>query len=415
MSNAKYLQIANELCSDIAAGKFHPTGKLPSETQLVRQYEVSRPTAARALKELQDQGLIERRAGSGSFIRHKPASSAEGQQVIGILAPDIGSTEILEVICGDLARLARLHDYAVLWGNQRDESNVPERSDDRKDQNAPAAEDDTAELARQACAQFIKRNVQGVFFAPFENHDDSASLNLSITNSLRQAGIAVVLLDRDITPFPSRSEFDLVGIDNFGAGFKAAAHLLRMKCKRLLFLAPPRNAPTVCQRMAGAREAVLQQNSEHNSAECSLHAVYVEPNHMEQTSDLVRCFYSSTKKRLSTNRKAAPSTDFANGIASIDDIEAIICSNDRVAATLMQTLAKLNISIPADIRLIGFDDVKYAQLLTTPLTTIRQPCRDIAVVAFRAMADGIEKVAIPPRQYVLPAELIVRESCGTYL
>ncbi|QEG25166.1 GntR family transcriptional regulator [Mariniblastus fucicola] len=416
MSVSKYRRIANELRSDIAAGKFYPTGKLPSETQLVRQYEVSRPTAARALKELEDQGLIERRTGSGSFLRHKTASVADGQQVIGMLAPDISSTEILEVICGDLARLARLHDYAVLWGNEREESNDPERAEDRKDQNARAAEVDAAEAARQACDQFIKRDVQGVFFAPFENHDDSASLNLSITKSLRQAGISVILLDRDITPFPSRSEFDLVGIDNFGAGFKAAAHLLRMKCKRLLFLAPPRIAPTVCQRISGAREAVLQQNSEHHSVESSLNVVYVEPDQTEQVSDLVRCFSSRTRSRtLSQQKNASAATTNAKGKASIDDIDAIICSNDRVAATLMQTLARLKISIPSDIRLIGFDDVTYAQLLTTPLTTIRQPCRDIAVVAFRAMADSIEKVVVPPRQYLLPAELIVRESCGTYL
>ena len=98
-----------------------------------------------------------------------------------------------------------------------------------------------------------------------------------------------------------------------------------------------------------------------------------------------------------------------------DPLDAIICSNDRVAATLMQTLAKLGIEVPRDIRLIGFDDVKYAQLLTVPLTTIRQPCRDIAMVAFRSMLDCIEKVVVPPRQYLLASQLIVRESCGAYM
>jgi LacI family transcriptional regulator len=70
--------------------------------------------------------------------------------------------------------------------------------------------------------------------------------------------------------------------------------------------------------------------------------------------------------------------------------------------------------VPSDIRLVGFDDVRYATLLATPLTTIHQPCRDIAVAAMRAMQDRIAESALPVRSHLLTSTLVLGESCGTY-
>ncbi len=396
VADTKYRQIADELLADITAGRFQPTGRLPSETQLVRRFDVSRPTAARALRELQNQGLIERRAGSGTFVRQQAAVVEEGQRVIGLLAPEIGSTEILEVICGDIARLARLHDCALLWGREGVHPNVNEAFADPTNAQSVTVGADPIEASRQLCDAFIQRSVPGVFFVPLEHHPDSQNLNFRITDRLRQAGIAVVLVDRDIHPFPQRSEFDLVGIDNFAAGFTAASHLLKLGCNGLLFLAPPQTAPTIAQRIAGAREAVISQEPSARP----LQVARFEPDDVDEIEKLIARF------RLVADASVADARD---------PLDAIICSNDRVAATLMQTLAKLGIEVPRDIRLIGFDDVKYAQLLTVPLTTIRQPYRDIAMVAFRSMLDCIEKVVVPPRQYLLASQLIVRESCGAYM
>ncbi|GAA4444864.1 GntR family transcriptional regulator [Novipirellula rosea] len=361
MADPKYKQIAQELMAEITAGKYQPTGRLPSEAQLVKRFDVSRPTAALALRQLQDQGLVVRRAGSGTFVRHHPGRVEAGQQQIGLLVPEINETEILEVICGDLARLSRLHDFSLLW--------------------SAGVEEDSDDVARTLCKPFLDQNVSGVFFAPFELHEQSLDLNLRITRQLRQAGVSVVLLDRDIHPFPTRSEFDLVGIDNFASGYLAASHLLKLGCRRLCFLGPPLAAPTILHRIAGAREAALT----HQGQNVQFNVQRLQPDD------------DTTVKEI-----AAKS-------------DAIICSNDRLAATLMQTLARVGIAVPSDIRMVGFDDVKYAQLLTVPLTTIHQPCRDIAMVAFRAMLDSIEKVVVPPRHCLLPGQLIIRESCGAYL
>ena len=69
MSKPKHTRISRELLAEIASGKYAPSGRLPSEAQLVDRFGVSRPTVSRALRDLQECGLVERRVGSGSFVR----------------------------------------------------------------------------------------------------------------------------------------------------------------------------------------------------------------------------------------------------------------------------------------------------------------------------------------------------------
>jgi LacI family transcriptional regulator len=96
-------------------------------------------------------------------------------------------------------------------------------------------------------------------------------------------------------------------------------------------------------------------------------------------------------------------------------MDACICANDHTAAVLMRSLESIGLNVPKDIRVAGFDDVKYATLLTVPLTTVHQPCRDIATIAFRAMLQRIADPSLPARIMSLTPTLVVRESCGAYL
>jgi LacI family transcriptional regulator len=95
--------------------------------------------------------------------------------------------------------------------------------------------------------------------------------------------------------------------------------------------------------------------------------------------------------------------------------DAVICANDHTAAQLLQTLTRLGVRVPHDMRVVGFDDVRFATLLTVPLTTVQQPCRDIALTAFHAMRERIASPTLPARSLLLTPRVIVRESCGAYL
>lgn len=353
--------------AEIAAGKYAAAGRLPSENQLVKQFKVSRPTVARALRDLTISGVIERRAGSGSYLKDKPGTSLITRQ-IGLLIPGLGTTEIFEIICGELASLARRNEYTLLWGGS---------SHPRLDQ------DGSREHAREICDQFIERKVTGVFFAPFELTVGKDEINRDISNQFSDAGIPVILLDRNLVPFPHSGHFDLIGLDNVAAGYLIAEHLIKLECQRIAFVSRPLSAPTVERRIAGAREAL-------------------EKRKIEVFPDWIQIGDPQDEK-------------FVCSLMAGKRWDAFICANDLTAAQLIRTIEKNRYHVPQDVRVVGFDDAKYATLVSVPLTTIQQPCREIAIVAFEAMLSRIADPTLPPRNILLPPRLVVRESCGAYL
>lgn len=367
MPQPKHLDVSRQLRADIASGRYAPAMRLPGEPQLAVRFGVSRPTVSRALADLRAEGLIERRAGSGTYVRSGPAAVAP-TRLLGLLIPGLGTTEIFERICGELACLARGREYSLLWGGS---------AQPRQDT------DPTPEHAEEICQQFIRQKVSGVFFAPFELAPQQEQPNRRLAERLREAGIPVVLLDRDVLSFPGRSDFDLVGIDNVAGGFLLADHLLKLGCNRLFFVARPFSAPTVEARIAGVREALVRRK--------------VEP-----PPDWVRLGDPADLK-------------FVRSLTAGHQADAFICANDHTAAVLMRSLESAGVRVPREVRVVGFDDAKYATLLSVPLTTIHQPCRDIASVAFSAMLQRIAEPATPPRAFALTPRLVVRESCGAYL
>lgn len=357
----KYRIIAESLKQAILSNEYPEGGRLPSENDLVRRFGVSRMTIGKALKELQQIELIGRRAGSGSYVKRRaPISSG----IFGLLIPELGRTEIFEPICQGMASFPQTSRHSLLWGN----SVGPDRPKE--------------EAAEDLCKQFVDQRVSGVFFAPLELVPDKDEVNRKIVAELDQAAIPVVLLDRDYLPYPSRSKYDLVGIDNRRTAYGAVAHLIDAGARKIAFLGKRLSAPTVDARIAGYREALI------------VHGFGCDE------SLILRC--DPTDEELIGN--------FLN----TQHPDAFLCANDLTAANLMQSLIKLGVSIPGKVRVVGIDDVKYASLLPIPLTTQHQPCFDIGRVAMSTMLERLERPDLPARDISLNCKLVIRGSCGSH-
>ena len=366
-TKSKHSEISRHLETEIASGKYGDGARLPSEVQLVKQFNVSRPTVARALRDLEAKDLIERRAGSGTYVRSN-SERTTASRILGLLVPGLANTEIFQIICGEIASLARVGEYGLLWGGST---------------NPRVETDASLKHAEEICKQFIDRKISGVFFAPAELQSGQKEANTHLAESLREAGIPVVLLDRDLMEFPGRSDFDLVGLDNMASGFMVAEHLIKLGCRKPLFVARPFSAATVNARIAGVREAIVR-------------------HHIEPAANWVRFGDPADLK-------------FVRSLVAGRQADAFICANDDTAAVLLRTLESEGVRAPRDVRVVGFDDVKYATLVSVPLTTIHQPCRDIAVMAFRTMMERLAEPTLPARSISLTPRLVVRESCGAYL
>ena len=354
----KHRQIYAALRRDMQSGRLANGARLPSEAELGQTFGASRITVARAMRDLQVEGLVERRAGSGTFVRGaRPAAGL----TFGLLIPDLGDTEIFEPMCQGMMASPLAQAHALVWGS-------------------PGDVEGKADRAWVLCRQYIDRRVAGVFFAPLEGVAGQDAANARILAALDAARIPVVLLDRPALPYPGRGTHDLVGIDNRRAGFVVAAHLLALGARRIGFVARPHAAATVAAREAGYREALFAGGID---ADRGLIA------RLDPHDGLAVSAWMST---------ARP--------------DAIVCANDRTAAHLMPALLRLGYTIPGDVRMAGIDDLEYASLLPVPLTTLRQPTRQIGDAALSVMLERVARRDLPPRDVLLHCELIVRESCG---
>lgn len=356
----KHAQVFSALKQEIQSGAWKAGHRLPSEAELVQRFGHSRITVGRALRDLQAEGLIDRRVGSGSFVRG--GRSSRGLS-FGLLIPDLGDTEIFEPICKGMMESSLAREHALLWGSGSGEGPGTSKG----------------ERAWHLCRDYIDRRVSGVFFAPLEAVPNWEELNLRIAAAFDRARIPVVLLDRPLQRYPADSPYDLIGIDNRRAGFVITDHLLHRGCRRIAFVGPPNAASTVDAREAGYREALYASRAEF------------EP-HLAARLD------PEAEDQVRTLMKVRP--------------DGIVCANDGTAARLMHVLRRLEYRIPDDVRLVGIDDVEYAALLPVPLTTLRQPTRQIGDIALSLMLDRIARPTLPRRDTRLDCELIVRESCA---
>lgn len=358
-SKQKYHKLYTSIKKDIESLVYRNSDKLPTEIELAEQYHVSRPTVAKALDLLRQSGHIERISGVGTFVRYRPNIDVKN---FALLIPGLGETEIFESICGHMSHLSQIKNFNLIWNGSMQQD---------------------AEMRRQHIQQLANRYIEqqridGVFFTPLELTSKKDSVNLDIVNRFDAAGIPVVLMDRDIVSFPLRSKYDVVGVDNFRLGYLLTRHLLDQGCSNVVFFARPYSAPTVNMRIYGYQQALQDANVQF----CP------DDIHIENIE----------------------SPRFIESLLSASDTPGILCANDTTASKLMPLIEDHGYKIPDDVKIAGVDDIKYANYLRVPLTTYRQPSKDIAEEAIELMLTRIREPHQKARTVFLDGELVVRKS-----
>ena len=353
-------KIYRELLREIENGTYRPGDRLPSEAVLGERFQASRITVAKAIQQLQNERMVSRVSGSGTYVE-QPAQTEAFQ--FGLLIPELGTTEIFEPICQGMMNSPLAKSHSLIWGHSSPNGG------------------DRSKAAMQLCQQYITQRVAGVFFAPIEYAPESDHTNNDIVAAFARANIPIVLLDRCFKPYPDRAPYDLIAIDNHRAGYIVTRHLLQSGASRIVFAARPNSASTVDARLGGYHDALRAGGQQPPNAKGGYFGECSDPSFVRQML-----------------HEASP--------------DGIVCANDVTAAILMRTLLELGIQIPQQIKIVGIDDVSYAKFLPIPLTTLHQNCAGMGAVALSTMLDRLQSRLTPPREILLSCELVVRESCG---
>lgn len=332
---------------------------LPTESELAIKYHVSRPTISKAYNKLQEDGYVKKKIGFGTKVTFEEKSKV--RFCFGLLLPGAGESEIFSIINDRLLRLSNEKGFDSLWNGATANNAIIRRS-----------------LIESCCENYISQKVDGVFFSPLERVENADEINRMICKKLNDASIPLVLIDRDIVDFPERSEYDLVSIDNYRSGFIIGEHLLSQGCERVLFFYRPNSAYSVQQRISGVSAAARAHNLSFGNSD----VICAE-------TDDIDCL------------KSMPINSGKTGI---------VCANDSTAAMLMSSLEGIGIIVGKDVLICGYDDMKYAQHLTCPLTSYRQPCEDIADVSVELMFRRVHNRSVVPLSVQLSGTLIVRKS-----
>lgn len=354
-----YKLIYDRLKQEIEGGRYAPGALLPTESVLSESYGVSRPTVARAYNMLQAEGLITKKKGMGTIVNAEMAAARK--PTLGLLLPGAGESEIFSIINDRLLTLSKEGHFECIWdGATASNANI------------------RRQLIVGCCRNYVKRKVDGVLFAPLERVGDADRINSEVCGILADAGIPVVLIDRDICEIPERSVFDMVCLDNFRAGCIMAYHMIERGCDDIHFFYRPDSAGSVRIRLAGIRE--------------TLHAVGIT-----LPAANIHCGDPECMETVSTIKVIAGRT-------------GIICANDSTAAVLMSSLSETGREISSELLICGFDDMKYSMHLRHPLTSLRQPCEEIADTAVELMQRRLAEPKAPVLTVQLSGSLIERES-----
>jgi GntR family transcriptional regulator, arabinose operon transcriptional repressor len=356
-TSTKFERLHVILKKQILHGEVKYKEKFPPENKLSSIYSISRPTVAKAMAELEKEGLIERRVGDGTYV----IFNSNAVSNIGLLIPNLGSTNaIFEPICAQIALLAHEQNIDLIWGIAMSEWDNQIRK--------------KIEITAQ---RYIDKRVNGVVYVPVHVDSQADDFNETILHKFDQAEIPVVLLDRDIGIFPNRSKYDFVGIDNYKAGFLVTQHLLKSRPKRVDFIAESVTPYTIDLRIQGYQNALLRNGI----------VPLKQWIHLVDASDL-------------TQHQELFDTE----------IEAVVCAKDALAANYLTELGNRSIRVPQSVKIASFDGLPLSQFLNPPLTTYQQPCDQIGGVLFKTLMNRIRDKTLQPQTIFVNGTLVIRQS-----
>jgi DNA-binding LacI/PurR family transcriptional regulator len=360
MSKYNYKNIYLDVKKNIEKGVFSTNSLLPTEQALSEYYSVSRPTISKVYNQLQTDKYVIKKKGLGTIVLY--SSKIQKTYKIGLLLPGAGESEIFSLINDRILHLSESMHFICLWDGAT-------ASDAEIRRN----------LIESCCQDYLNQDIDGIIFSPLERVIDADEINQRICDKISNAGVPIVLIDRDITSFPQKSPYDLVCLDNYSAGHIMAKVMIDAGCKYIHFFYRPFSAYSVTQRL-------------HAIKNC------IEDNGIEFSSKNAFCGKPEEK-------------DFVRRIPIVPGKTGIICANDATAAVLMTTIEELGYKIGMDVLISGFDNMKYSSYLKCSLTTFIQPCAEIADMSVELLMGRLKKESKrPPITVTLEGKLITRDS-----
>jgi LacI family transcriptional regulator len=247
-------------------------------------------------------------------------------------------------------------------------------------------------------SMLLSRQVDGLLYFPGTRVPNRALLEAVA------AGVPVVVVDERIDNLPG------VFVDNFDGGRQLGRLLAQLGHRSLLFIGGPEGLPTVTDRLNGLRAGLAEGGSASATVNLLLRFGEYRASHGYET--IHACAREGVFAAVGDERPTA-----------------VVAANDMIALGALRALRELQLQVPRDCSLTGFDGVEFTAMITPSLTTVQQPSTRVATAAVELLLQRIEAHEHhrdreranhghqPPAEaapviphVVLPVTLVVRES-----
>lgn len=209
----------------------------------------------------------------------------------------------------------------------------------------------------------------------------------SLMEKLRQMEIPCVLFDQTYEECPGLN----VGFDFYQGGLQATRYLIQCGHRDIAFVSGPMDRRSRKQRFEGYKAALRESGIRFNSKRLFL---YEGPVDAGRENAEFRIGYELGKMILQSEYLP----------------DAVFAINDMTAIGMIQCLKANGIYVPADVSVIGFDNIYISDFVEPPLTTISQPSHEMGRKAARMLMDAIEQPGWRQENVVMEPTLVERRS-----
>lgn len=362
MSRYKYIQLAENLKSKILKGHYAPGERIPTEPELSKMFSASRYTVRQAVSLLENEGLLQRIQGSGTYVQKTSLYSSEYEK------HDLKSNTIALVMMDD-------HSYIfsdIMYGASNYLTSKGYLLN-------VFLTDGNYDSEKQALDMLLSSPPAGILLEP--TNSGLLSVNYSLYQQLSEKLPCLLLHSPDIGTCPSLSLRDREGAQML------TDHLIRLGHKKIgtIFCV---EEFTSQNRYCGFLESLRRHGlvQDENSSIWTLR---------KQIGNLFESSGSPALEQM------------------LQSVTAVFCHDDRIAYKLIRFLEQKGLCVPEDISVAGYDDSFFATL-DQPITSVTHPKSDYGIQAAQALLKMIHSTEpIELLQFTAKPKLVIRESTAS--
>ncbi|MGI6691974.1 MAG: GntR family transcriptional regulator [Christensenellales bacterium] len=355
-----YLQIAYDLHHRILSNEFSLLQKLPTRRELAQYYQSSVNTIAKALKYLENKGIVKSENRVGTLIINELRNDNRNRLIASCII-SIDNPLWMSALRGAEDTLRSKGYSMITISHDRDSARLMKALNDMT--NTP---------------------LDGMIIAPIHQEGEPDNQFVNAVNSLLERSVPLVFVDRSLPLF----SVPCVTTDNSNGAYRLTRMLIDNGHRNIAFVRI-NHVSTIEERYSGFRRACYDAQLKKSD----IHDFFIKTK-QEDFQDEFDQFSHQLEQLLVDH-----------------NVSALFTANDQIAKAVLYTLKRMHIHVPDDISVVTYDSINLSQTTPYRITGMQQNFYEIGRIAAEVLLQKIRgELRNSSLEYIVPSDLILYDS-----